>query len=793
MTPQRKDNASPQKPKKQIPISRARAPKDGISFHTSSSHVLDLRSMIAQKEIQERKKQQKDSPAKKHTKRTKKKAKAKKEKQEEAVEMPPISLMPHFDQPRRSMFSFKKVHKNTEPQAASTPARMQRRKGDSRLSLIGPVVRSRLMVFVIFAFLCLIPATVIAMSRYASQLEQTSTSAANVALSHAQAGAYAIQQMQFEDAAYEFDQAEKAFDEIRSDLRFVPAPVLFFAQYIPGKPQQAYAGAQLVRAGAEGAMMAEGMSRALSTVHLDELKLNDPDATTGLTDVLAVLHTSLTDAQPHLNAAAKSIQRVPVEAIPEQYRGAIQQAQDALPRVQTMLTEGLQIVDILLSFLGHEEEKRYFVLFQNNHELRPTGGFIGSIALIDISKGVVTEMDVPGGGIYDIAGQFTGKVVSPPPLHLINAHWNIQDANWFPDFPTSAKKVQWFAERSGYPTVDGVIALTPNVIEELLEITGPIDLTEEYDVVITPENFYTEVQTRAEAKFDETTESKKIIGAMTPVLFQKLFESANNPQTLLTLLTLLQTQLDQKQVLMSVNDTVVQQELTARNWSGEIATTEKDYLSVVHANIAGGKTDGVIDNTIQHQATVQADGTIVDTVTLTRVHKGDTTDEFQNVDNRDFVRFYVPQGSELISATGFEEPDPKLFVTPDNDAEFDDDLVEVSGKVFEDPLTGVFTNSEFEKTVFGGWTHTPVGKSSTVTISYTLPFKLDTRTIFGRDMDRYSLLVQKQPGTARTLFMSSVELPETARIAQSFPADYNGTTEQLLEEDLFTGMIVEFR
>ena len=70
----------------------------------------------------------------------------------------------------------------------------------------------------------------------------------------------------------------------------------------------------------------------------------------------------------------------------------------------------------------------------------------------------------------------------------MSAVWTMHDANWFPNFPTSAEKVSWFYEKTGGRTVDGVIAITPELLRDLLAITGPIDMPE-YDKTINADNF----------------------------------------------------------------------------------------------------------------------------------------------------------------------------------------------------------------------------------------------------------------------------------------------------------------
>jgi hypothetical protein len=133
---------------------------------------------------------------------------------------------------------------------------------------------------------------------------------------------------------------------------------------------------------------------------------------------------------------------------------------------------------VVLELLGSRQDRQYLVMFQNNRELRPTGGFIGSFALVDVSRGEVRKVLVDT--IYNPDGQLKDFLIPPVPLQKITDRWFARDANWFADFRTSASKVAHLFERSGGPTVDGVLAITPVLLEDLLRLTGPISMSLRY-------------------------------------------------------------------------------------------------------------------------------------------------------------------------------------------------------------------------------------------------------------------------------------------------------------------------
>ncbi len=645
------------------------------------------------------------------------------------------------------------------------------------------------LIFAVFALLFVLPASVSAMLSRAEGAQKTVTVSTQAAFEHLyQAGVY-FQELQFTKAKEECDAALEGFTAAQGEIANFSPLLTALAASVPGPGKQFADGQTLIDAGEELARAGQQLSTGLAVLSAVDIQAIAQQEESELTNLLVVAHSALSPAQEHLNNAARLVQAVSHESVPQDKQQFVLLAQEALPEIAFTVRNGVQLTETLLAFLGHDEAKRYLVLFQNNHEMRPTGGFIGSLAIVDIENGVVNELDIPGGGVYDIAGQLTEKVISPKPLHLVNPAWNLQDANWFPHFPASAEKIQWFFEHSNAPEVDGVITVIPSVIEQLLAITGPIDLTEEFGVVITKENFYDEVQRRAEEKYDVTRESKKIIGAMTPPLFNQLFEKASDPNGLIEIVNVLREALAEKDILIYMNDPRMQEDFTSRDWSGELKNTDRDYLGIFHANIGGGKTDDVIEQIVKHRAEIGLDGSITNTVTLTRVHNGEVDDEFHSVKNLDYVRFYVPEGSELISADGFETPAKELFLPIEPGYENDEDLAALSGDIRADSTRQLFTNTEFGKTVFAGWVQTEVGERSTVTLRYRLPFTLDVNS-FWNAIDHYSLFVQKQPGSFGDFFTSDLIVPAHLQSLRSYPSEYRGSVETALAEDLFVGMVI---
>lgn len=599
-----------------------------------------------------------------------------------------------------------------------------------------------------------------------------------------------IQKMDFESASGDFDSAIATFEEMQSELSALNGVLLFAAERIPGKGKEVQAGRHLIEAGHALALAGDELTQALALFSATDISELIEDEEQGITPLLLLAHAGLTPATEQLQIATDHLSRVDLAAVPEDKQQLVSQAQVMLPTITDSLIDAHGLIELSMGVLGHQESKRYLVLSQNPAELRPTGGFIGSVVVMDVRNGIVTEFEAPEGGVYDISGQFTDQIISPEPLHLVNAHWNLQDANWYPHFPTTAEQVQWFYEHSGGSSVDGVIAMNPVVVEELLRLTGSIDLTEEFGVVIDHTNFFSEVQGTADEAGSEDPRSKKLVGALLPELLNRVFATVEDPLQLIELLAQMRTHLDAGDIQLALNDEEAHAGFSARGWAGEIQQTDKDYLYVNHANIGGGKSDLAIDEVVRHTAQIQEDGRIVNTVTITRVHKAPAEDPLSGVKNTTYTRVYVPEGSTLRSAEGFDTPDRALFFEPDADAVRDETLDAISGTILTDSTTGVSTNAEFGKTVFGGWVQTPVSGSTTVTLEYELPFRIDTSG-WWKSADTYSLLVQKQPGARAPFFISDIELDSAYVASDWYPPQYEGSQQQVLTDDYFAGMVIE--
>jgi len=154
---------------------------------------------------------------------------------------------------------------------------------------------------------------------------------------------------------------------------------------------------------------------------------------------LSVVATYADGALPLLEDASRALENVDTNAVPESDRDRVAMLAGLVDDGRLAVREFVGISEVLASMLGRDGLRRYLVIFQNPSELRPTGGFMGSYAELDVLHGEIQRLEVPGGGTYDIQGQLTTQFIPPEPLQLIADRWEFQDSNWSPDFPKAAR------------------------------------------------------------------------------------------------------------------------------------------------------------------------------------------------------------------------------------------------------------------------------------------------------------------------------------------------------------------
>lgn len=359
-----------------------------------------------------------------------------------------------------------------------------------------------------------------------------------------------------------------------------------------------------------------------------------------------------------------------------------------------------EILTTLPAELGLEKPKTYLVLFQNDKELRSTGGFWTAYAIITLNKGAITNMNSGDMYFLDIDNRASYYPPAPYPIatFLKLKDWYIRDVNIYPDFAESVTTMgEFWARIPGLPAYDSVIGIDTFVVEDLLSVLGPVELGGYGE--FNAENVTYQLELVSNVLKKNQGDRKDILGGLMREIVGRAFGMPSKEYD--QLLTVLFDNLSKKHILLYFKNPKAQTIAEEFNYAGRINTIwQGDYLHINDTNLAGRKANWWIEEQVS-KVTDKNGKTLL---TVEYINTGDYHAEW-NTGYRDWVRVYVPQGSTLIDA---------------------------SGSLYE-----VTTGEEYGKTYFAGYMAVDPKQSATLTLEYQIPTTVDLK----------NLLIQKQPGT----------------------------------------------
>lgn len=402
---------------------------------------------------------------------------------------------------------------------------------------------------------------------------------------------------------------------------------------------------------------------------------------------------------------------------------------------------------LLMNFpkmLGEPTEQRYLVLFQNDKELRSTGGFITAYAQFRFVRGkaILEKAD----DIYAMDNALAKKFPAPPEIlkfHKGVYNLNIRDSNLSPDLVVSMKQFEeLYANVGGKEKIDGIWLVDTHVLVEALRILGPMNVYgREFSAVTDkrcdcPRAVY-ELEDYSTRPVNYIREARKdIIGVLLRDILQKAL-GVSPSQYWGQLFQMLITQINEKHVMGYFHDAEIQKAAESFNMAGRImmkgdtAAVLKykegegwDYLHVNNSNMGGAKSNMFVSEKMTKDTTVNSDGTVTTKLTVDYKNPYPGSDcglesggLCLNAPLRNWVRVYVPSGSKLVESKGVISPKDNKPVPMD-------------------------TYESLGKTVFEGFLIVnPLGTAK-LELTYTSPVKSQD--------GKYRLLLQKQPGTEGT-------------------------------------------
>jgi len=406
-----------------------------------------------------------------------------------------------------------------------------------------------------------------------------------------------------------------------------------------------------------------------------------------------------------------------------------------MPLLQVWLDAVDKLLPVVPILLGIGTPANYLIEVLDSTELRPGGGFIGNYGIATFSGGRLAAAHITDVDLLDRPFEAAGHVIPFPSVykwfHVVPS-WSLRDSNLDADFPTAARygEMNYMREGGNVP-LQGVIAITPVLIEHALEITGPIDIPE-YHETVTAQNLIARIHYHQLGPAGEGPDSvpspdghSSLRKRFTALLAEHFLFHVRHlpPANLAKFLQLLVSSLHSKDIQIYLNSSIAEGILQKLHLDSAIQSSTSDGLMLVDTNVAGNKANGFFTNTLNDQVTIDMSGNAVHHTTISYAWKipGPV---YGSHTYQDYLRVYVPLGSTLQAQGGWL------------------------------PLG---TSEAFNHEVWAGYFTLSFGQTQTISLEWSVPAAAKQ---IGRGW-RYQDLIQRQAGIQWQLSLQ-VTLPSCA-------------------------------
>lgn len=399
----------------------------------------------------------------------------------------------------------------------------------------------------------------------------------------------------------------------------------------------------------------------------------------------------------------------------------------------------------ILRMTGFPGGQDYLLVFQNDAERRPTGGFITAYGTLKFRFGIpIMEF----GNVYDDKLIQKGEEFPDPTIAgLIGGPFypghGFRDGNFDPDFPTSAKELMRLY-KLGYPDADfdGVIAIDFTAFENLAKAIDP--------EIVGESGLFAEIEKRVQGIDLHDPEALKNRKNFLSELAKRVVRKAIFSPTLYDdLADSIVKSLSEKHIQFYFTDPKLQFRARGKGWTGELPfVADSDLLAINEGNYGGMKSSRYLVRDVEYDVVLetqnshlrqgfggQAELRTQNDINSTRQkedeefnfkaiadlkikiqHRGDFAEPISGY-YKGYWRIYVPLGSRLISG--------------EVDREYDDGKRQVWGKVMQmNP-----------------------GEEREISLRYELPE-------FVLENNEYNLKLVKQAGSTEDHVRVTVKLPQ---------------------------------
>lgn len=487
----------------------------------------------------------------------------------------------------------------------------------------------------------------------------------------------------------------------------------------------------------------------LGRVYVASMQSGDEDPL----ELLAVANTQVEQASKDLALFSSELATVP-ENVPLLEKIQAKDIEQEVGSLRRSLVKTQHLLGVLPSMLGQEKKKTYLVLIQNPLELRASGGFLESFALVTVDKGRVLDIQVQD--VIQADNILKGKIEPPADLkaQLGESQWFFRDSNWSTQFPLVAQQAEWFVQKELGRNVDGTIAINAYTLQDFLRVVGQVVIAGQQQEIVSADNIFERLFMKSESLFQGENSGKKgFLSSVSDQVFSQMQKLTLNKAEEIGVAVF--KGLERGHILLSMRNKEDQQTLVLLGTTGAVMTPPcpqafadnscvVDTIYQVDANVGVNRANYALTRSFDHRVVLSQNAAAHTHV----MHYSNTSTStaWPSGSYRNYVRLVIPDFAQVNSVMVDKKLLSPSFITQ---------------------------NIQFGKREVGFQIEVPVGKTVEVQVNYVTMFSQSKKF-------SYALFTQKQAGTGDDPISYTLNVQKPLR------------TSKLAPEGAVLGNVVQF-
>ncbi|MBB5642414.1 DUF4012 domain-containing protein [Cryobacterium roopkundense] len=301
---------------------------------------------------------------------------------------------------------------------------------------------------------------------------------------------------------------------------------------------------------------------------------------------------NIANADRTLEKAQSDLGEIDTSGTIPQVDAAARQLSQLVEKTAVTVNSANRAAQLVPAMLGAGGSRSYLLLFQNNAEVRATGGLPGAFA----------EIATNDGGIEIVRQESANGIIFPDPVLDLPVETRglftdristfMGDVTLTPDFPTTGRLAREMWKQKYDAEVDGVISLDPVALSYLLRSTGPITLAT--GDVLTSENAVQLLLTDVYTKYDSSAEQDAFFASAASAVFEALAGGQAEPKALISALAQAG---DERRILLWSAHEEDQTVLAGTTLTGDLPVSDAaaERIGIYFNDATGAKMDPYLD------------------------------------------------------------------------------------------------------------------------------------------------------------------------------------------------------